>query len=292
MWSTPRALALRALARLTRRFHPPGTKRVVRALHDPSDRPWSVSGTVSLRDGLHFHVDTASWIEWNLFFWGAYDARLRGFLEQSLTPGATAIDVGANVGVHTLAMARTVGEGRVVACEPSPTVVRRLRANVALNELANVTIEEVAVGDEPGHVTLTLPAPEESNQGTARVTIDPPSPESVTVSAVTVDGVVESAALDRVDLIKIDVEGLDAAVLRGASATLARWRPLLVFEYDSHSWGEAGYELASTLSLLREAGYRHFAALAPGGLVPFGSNPPAGKNIVASAEPLTQGGGG
>lgn len=291
MWSTPRALALRTLAGLTRHFHPPGTKRAVRALHDPADRPWSVSGTITLRDGLRFHVDTASWIEWNLFFWGAYDARLRDFLGSALAPSATAIDVGANVGVHTLAMARAVRGGRVVACEPSPAVVERLRANVALNGLANVTVEPVAVSDRRGDVTLAVPAPGESNQGTARVMRDPGAPGSVTVPAVTLDSLVESAALDRVDLIKIDVEGLDTAVLRGASGMLARWRPVLVFEYDPRSWGEAGYELSSTLRMLEEAGYRHFAALGAGGLAQLGSGPPESKNIVASGESLTLRGG-
>ena len=253
VWSEPRALGLRGLARITRHFHPAGTKRLVRALHDPGDRPWSVSGIIVLPDGVRVHVDTASWIEWNLFFWGAYDARLRDFLGTSLAPGDTAVDVGANIGVHTLAMARAVGSGRVVACEPSPPVLERLRANLDLNGYAHVTVAPVAVSDQPGEVSLALPGAGESNQGTARVTREPGG-TTVNVPAVTVDSLVESEGLDRVALIKVDVEGLDAAVLQGAAGTLARWRPRLVFEHDRAGWAAAGHELPATLRVLEGGG--------------------------------------
>ena len=106
------------------------------------------------------------------------------------------------------------------------------------------------------------------------------------VPAVTVDALVQSMGLDRVDLIKSDVEGLDGAVLEGAARTLARWRPRLVFEHDRGAWAAAGYELERTIRMLESAGYRHFAALGGRGLVRFDPAEPAGKNVVASAEPL------
>lgn len=239
-----------------------------------------------MRDGLRMQVDTASWIEWNVFFWGAYDARLRDFLSGSLDPSGTAIDVGANVGAHALAMARATPRGRVLACEPNPTVAGRLRANVALNGLSNVSVHEVAVGEVEGSASLTVPGAQESNQGTARLSTGTAVPGSIEVPVVTLDVLAEAAGLDRLDLIKIDVEGLDMAVLRGAERALRRWRPLLVFEYDRSSWEAAGYDLAMALGWLEDHGYRHFGALGPRGLAELVSEAPEAKNIVALAEPI------
>jgi FkbM family methyltransferase len=136
----------------------------------------------------------------------------------------TAIDVGANIGYHTLRMARSVGpDGRVIAIEPAPRAVARLRRNLTLNEFRNVEVAVAALGDhdaELAELQLQSSYPLSGRSGAERVL----------VRVARLDTLVLERQLSRVDLVKIDVDGQEAKVLRGARGTLERFRPVLFFE--------------------------------------------------------------
>jgi FkbM family methyltransferase len=134
-----------------------------------------------------------------------------------LREGDTFVDVGASVGYYTLVAADAVGErGRVVAFEPAPSSCSILRRNVRLNGFENVTVEEMAVSNEPGSVKLFL-APD--NKGDHRIFDGPERRPWVEVDAVTLDGHFDGARR-RVDVLKVDVQGAELAVLEGASRLL------------------------------------------------------------------------
>jgi FkbM family methyltransferase len=137
-------------------------------------------------------------------------------------PGDTVVDVGANAGVFTLAVARLVGsEGRVIAIEPNPVVLGRLTANVKANGFEDrVTILPIAIAD---HTARGLVVDQNGNSTVARIHVltGSESISSETVGVRTLDDALGDLGIAHVDLLKVDVEGLERSVMEGSERTLA-----------------------------------------------------------------------
>jgi FkbM family methyltransferase len=150
-------------------------------------------------------------------------------IEQAL-PGTVAIDVGANVGMFTVPLALAVGpSGRVLTIEPSPENVERLESNLELNGLENVVVEPIAVGDKAGQLVLQL-ASDPGFHSTAEIAESRAVEGNLTVRAETLDQVWLRAHAPAVSFIKIDTEGSEDAVLRGAEQILQACHPVLLVE--------------------------------------------------------------
>jgi FkbM family methyltransferase len=284
LWPTCRKSLILALASVTRKFHPRGTERILRVLHHPDRRQWALDQTVRLpRHNLCVQVNTSNFLEWRIFFLGEYEPEVTSALETHSPVGGTVIDVGANVGIHTLIMAHSVGKGTVLAIEPVPELFTRLLRNIALNGLCNVTAEQVAVTDRSCTVTLFLPSGEPGTSGTRRLAASMAySPDRVPlrVMGITLDELVARHHLTRVDLIKIDVEGFEGSVLAGAGNILAAHRPVLVFEYSKWLWGRAGFTWEAIRDLLYTHGYKGFFMLTRKGPIPLREPIPEYTNVL------------
>jgi len=133
------------------------------------------------------------------------------------------VDVGAHVGKYTIMMGRRLGrKGRVIAIEPEPSNFAALTTNVRLNRLTNVSCFAVACTDSEGPVPLYLA------RHASMHSLERGSGEAITVNGRALDGVLESLGIDSVALMKIDVEGAEGWVLRGAERTLRRSRDVTV----------------------------------------------------------------
>lgn len=155
--------------------------------------------------------------------------------------GGVAIDVGANLGEWTVPLARRVGpEGRVLAIEPAPRAAMGLAKTLAANALGQAELLQCALGDNDGMAELAVPlvTSARSDTGTARIAPASAGHEIAAVRLRRLDSVIAKHGLDRLDLIKIDVEGHERRVLDGASATLARFRPALVLETGHEGDGD------------------------------------------------------
>src|SRR5205085_3237996 len=142
------------------------------------------------------------------------------FLHRSLRAGGTFIDVGANIGTFTIPAAKYVGSsGHVIAIEASPNVFSVLEKNVALNNAGNVQLVCAAAGASDGD-TKFYPAPVDHFGMGSRAPQFNATP--ITVQSVTLDSLAQSFNLSSVDLIKIDVEGFELDVLKGAGELLNR----------------------------------------------------------------------
>jgi FkbM family methyltransferase len=185
---------------------------------------------VTTQAGDIFEADLSSTLEWQLWAFGRYEEHLAELFGHLVRPGDRCVDVGANVGVHTVRLARLADrDGEVIAIEPDPDVARRARRNIALNGLSNVRVIDAAASARPGQMQLYRPSPRDTNRARAslmhyRYLTGP----ATTVPVVTIDDLCAGAP---VALIKIDVEGHEAAVVRGAADTIARHAPSIVFEY-------------------------------------------------------------
>lgn len=261
-----RNFLLRRLAALTRRCHPRGTERILRLLHDPARSARNPIRTVLPYDrGLSIRIDTGDFIEWSIFFFGHYEPGLSRFLRQNLRPGSRALDIGANIGCHTLIMAAAAGaDGQIHAFEPHPEAADRLEANLALNRIRNCRLRREAVGDRPGKALLHAPAGPQSPGVSSlyRANIAGEARE-IPVPVTTLDAFAEESGLSSLDLIKIDTEGNELRVIRGGRRLISSLRPLLVFEYSPRTWAAAGESFGETRGLLAEIGYR--LELLPGG---------------------------
>jgi FkbM family methyltransferase len=138
--------------------------------------------------------------------------------------GEVVFDVGANVGAFALAAARLVGPtGHVYCLEPVPGNQAVLAKNIEANALTNVTVIPRAVGDKCGELALHL-----GSVGTMHSGIFDFGKGDRTVPVTTLDALTEELGLPRVDFVKIDVEGMEAQVLRSATETLRRHKPFIV----------------------------------------------------------------
>ena len=165
------------------------------------------------------------------------------------------LDIGASIGGVTAALAKRFPAGQVVAFEAAPSVHRSLRETVRRATGAPITVVEKAVGAEPGMLRF-----HEDGNGSGWGFL---SEELgvVSVPVVTVDDIVAELRLDRVDFLKIDVEGGELGVLRGAEGTLLRDQPLLLFEVNVFCLWRYGRTLPQDLfSWVRER-YAHTAAI-------------------------------
>lgn len=177
---------------------------------------------------------------------GTLEPEVQEALRRVIAPGATVYDIGANVGFFSLLAARLTGpEGRVLAFEPSPPAVAGLRANLALNPDARVDVRETAVAATVGRARL-LQVGEHSWSHLEDRGWHPDTTAVVDVDVTTVDAEVAAGA-PTPDVLKIDVEGSEIAVLEGARDTLARARPALIVELHS-----TNHEV---MNLLDQVGY-------------------------------------
>jgi len=193
------------------------------------------------RYGTMLYPVTAPFIGRSLDLYGEYSEGEARLFCQVVKPGMTVLDIGANIGAHTLVLARATGpSGMVVAIEPQRAAVQFLYANLALNGIYNTRVLHCAVGETTGTIAVPAPDPDRPALGTVQVGA---GAEQVRLATI------DSFGLQRLDFAKIDVEGFEARALRGARETIARTRPILYVENDraEHS--------AELIALLFDMGY-------------------------------------
>lgn len=268
-----------ALARIGRIIgKPPGWERFVRALAPPSRFVGGGLRHTPMADGYVFPIDRGTLIGWNIHFFGSYEPEVRAEIKRWLAPGDTAVDVGANVGWHALLMATEVGPvGRVYAFEPNDSTRARLTAAIDTNHLTQISVDSRAVSDRVGTAGFQAPEAGEVWDGTGRLT-STSADGSRSVACVTLDAFVAERRIDRLAFMKIDVEGWELSVLRGARRTLETLGPAIVFEYDPAYVTRSGGSGADLTACLTDAGYvlfqldPHRAPLAVPGLEKTGGN--------------------
>lgn len=236
--------------------------------------------------GTHLLLAIPSDLSRCIWVTGCFEPNEMAFLRSVLKPGMTFVDVGANVGLYTILASRLTGSsGRVVAFEPSPRERASLQRHIERNSLGNVIVRPEAVSDEAGTATLHLTDPYWGGQNTIGAPIyegvDVVS--SVGVPTARLDDVLNEIGLDTIDCLKIDVEGAEAMVLRGAARTLTGSRPIVLIELLDASLSKQGSSAAEVIGLLQSYGYelRQYSAVT--GLleaVPTGADPQS-ANVVA-----------
>lgn len=212
------------------------------------------------RGRIRYHLDLKEGIDFSIYLLGAFEPGTRKTLQTLVRPGDVVFDIGANVGAHTLSMAQAVGaQGKVYAFEPADFAFAKLRRNLALNpdlQARTFLQQTLLAGDSSA-------APEREIYASWPLEGDGsvhPKHRGKLVSAEhakvqTLDEFVERESIQRLNLIKMDVDGHELPVLQGAQETLRRFRPTLVMEMSPYIHAEFHHPFADFVDLLRSAGY-------------------------------------
>lgn len=206
------------------------------------------------RHGLMGYFVHDQYVGKSLDLYGEFSESEVSLFREIVKPGDIVLEAGANIGSHTLFLARAVGQGgRVLAFEPQQRVHQMLCANLALNELFNVDPLQCGLGARAD--VMQVPRyvlDQEINIGGVALSEGVGQPGYETVAIRTID----SFQLPRLDFLKVDVEGMEHDVLTGARETIGRCRPIMYLENDREEKSEA------LLALVDELGYRAWWHLA------------------------------
>lgn len=271
-------LLRRRLARMLYGMRGTGLPRLADALRRrEAARARSAPGDVDVwiddfRGALRFCCDLSEHMGSRIFFRGSHSGAQLDLVERLLEADSVFVDVGANQGEFTVCAAARVSRGRVIAFEPVPALRARLERNVDANGFRNVEIHAFGLSDRPRdgvpifvdeHVTDDCTR----NDGTSSLFADAAGGRAVAeVSVRTLDDMI--ADRYRVDLIKIDVEGSELPVLRGAEQVLVRDRPILLLEANAETCEAAGYDVSALFRCIEDFGYGLYSVDASGQLRP------------------------
>ena len=235
--------------------------RFANAIHSilnfaPGER-YPVLKCAGVLDGYRMKVD---WTKHRSFVYGTWEPEVVGVVTEYVKPGMVALDIGAQSGFYALMLSKLVGpKGRVVAFEPLPANFRILEENVALNRVTNIETQHQAVGERSGKGDFEVPEPGDSLVAGPMITADPRGTMRVPIVSLD-DFLLEHGT--RVDFIKIDVEGAEGDILRGARRTLETFHPCMMVELHhmekqagSHPVANLMEELGYEIRWLSEVGY-------------------------------------
>jgi FkbM family methyltransferase len=192
------------------------------------------------------------------------------FILSVLEPGMTFFDVGANAGLFAISAAKKIGAKQVFAFEPCASTSALLKKNVQLNGVADVNLAQLALGDSIGKATLQVNAPGKDGLNTLGKPTHPDSAvvQQEEVSVSTVDAFLQQHNISRVDVMKVDIEGAELMLFRGARALLQRSdAPLVLYEGFGFLTRGFGYHPVEILWLLESCGYSLFTLNSESGAI-------------------------
>lgn len=223
-----------------------GLRRFVHAILPSETRLW-IRIPAGLGKGLWMYADPRFELGYTN---GDHEPWIQDLLKSELSPSACFYDIGAHSGLFCLLAARFAGtSGNIVAIEPDPRNAAVLRANIARNQLSQVTVLEAAVWSSTGRVTFDQ-AFGESNRTQGRV-VDSGNTDSlrITVPSIRLDDLIFSQGYCPPDLIKMDIEGAEWDALQGARHLLKELRPKLLCEIHNPE------QMSQFFSYLEQFGY-------------------------------------
>lgn len=245
------------LARLAYR-----TVHMIRAIGNRTDR------CVVTRGGVAYDLDLGQGIDFAIYLGNLFERSTRRALSELVLPSATVLDIGANVGAHTLHLAKCVGpQGNVLAFEPTEFAFRKLVRNLEINpdlksrvSPYNCFLAAEDKADVPAAIYSSWPlrdAPQNSDEDFHAKHLGQAMPTKI-AQARSIDSILTERGAPRVQLVKLDVDGFECEILRGAKMLLQESHPIFVMELAPYVLKERGASLAELLDVFASYDYRFY----------------------------------
>jgi FkbM family methyltransferase len=213
------------------------------------------------RRGIRYEVDLREAIDLTIFLLGGFQTHVTANRLLDLPSDAVAIDVGANIGAMSLRLAQALPSGRVYAFEPTDYAYHRLERNLELNlelkERIRAFKRFVSDGSTDGETPTAYSSWKVDGGHSDSHPLHGGTAQTATeTGTITIDEFCRAENLSRLDFIKIDTDGSEFLVLKGARGTLADKRPAVVFEVGQYLLEERGIDTDEMLRFWAELGYR------------------------------------
>lgn len=207
-------------------------------------------------NGLKWRLNPSQFVEADLFWYGIKDMWCIYHLKRLLAPKSVILDAGANFGYYGIALADQLNRKCVVhSFEPNPAVFEKLKKHIMINDMAGVVYPHCqGLGDSVGTAFMQI---DPCNSGSSRIVS---GKCGEVVSLVSVDWFVEDNKLNQLDFIKIDVEGYELNLLRGAEQAIGKFKPIILIELHPAVERADESNLYKLMEILRGHGYQLFYA--------------------------------
>ncbi len=205
------------------------------------------------RDGIYYCLDISDYQNWLIYFglnedrpFGLYDLVKDNFI---------IIDVGSNIGQTAMTLANmTFDKAIIYGFEPDPVNFEKAIKNLKLNTFRNIKYQNIGLGAKKGELFLRVDTP--TNRGGNRIDQQNKSENSIEIKIERLDDLVLDMNIEKIDLIKIDVEGFELEVLKGAENVLRKHKPLLFIEVDDKNLLQQGASSFKLINFLNNIGYK------------------------------------
>ena len=215
-----------------------------------------VTITKPLSGNFSVNVNTNNFIDAAIYFTGDYEPYLKKHYKQLINPGDYVLDIGANIGFHTMYFAELCGpEGLVFAFEPIQLNYAALLDNLSLNSFSQIRTVNAALGNENREIDIHID-PAATNPGAYNLLTE--GKKNTSITCLKGDYYLENVAVKKIDFIKIDVEGYEYEVLKGLKQTISRFRPSIIFEYDRNYQLKMNADARLIFDFLKELNYNFF----------------------------------
>jgi FkbM family methyltransferase len=219
---------------------------------------------------IFMHLKPEEHIQQQLFWYGKYENPIGTVLKKLLQPDNTFLDIGANIGYFSLLAARSAPAGKIIPFEPVSYLFYALEKNIALNSIANIHPVKAAVGEKDEDRIIYLSAADNTGMSSFH------KPENYSgntemVKVISLDSWFTSSGLSKADIIKIDVEGNELAVLKGMKDVTKRFRPHILLELNPETLFYFSLTPADVLTYITELSYTPFFITESGKLKPMHS---------------------
>jgi FkbM family methyltransferase len=202
------------------------------------------------RNGLRWVLNPSDYAHEDIFWLGELNRYEIYHILRLVPPDAVIFDIGANIGYYSLTLAHQLGSrASFYSFEPNPPTLARFQRHIELNHLSNIHLQNVGLADHEGSAHVVERS---DNSGAATLR------EGGSIQLVTLDGFVERHGVERIDFMKVDIEGFEQKMLAGARRTLARLRPIIQIELNPPALAKAGSSVPAVVEELRQAGYQLF----------------------------------
>jgi len=186
---------------------------------------------------------------------GHWEPQLRSLITFFLRPGGIFLDVGANIGCHTLYIAASRNDCECLCFEACSDIYSQLVRNITLSRLTNVTAYDIAAGDAEATVDFFAQTRSAYNRGLSSTHQNfdlMEDVETISVRQVDLDSFLDDEKKERISVVKIDTQGSELAVLRGMKSTIAQFKPVVIFEFVSDYLDDPVGEMDEMLQLLAD----------------------------------------